>query len=298
VVAWKHLAAWRRMTRRPFGIYGVTVGEVSDELRDLLSAAAFVFCRDTVSLDVIRRAGVTCPIMEFAPDATFAIDLRDEPAAEAYLKSVGLEPRKFLCAIPRLRITPYFKIHNKKPTAEDLQKQAVSEQFKEVDHAKLRGAIVTWVRKTGLPVLACPEMTYEVELAKEVLVDPLPADVKPKVVWRDHYWRPDEAGSVYARARAVVSFEMHSPIIAAAMGTPAFYLRQPTDTSKGQMWRDIGLSPWIFEIDETRAEDISDRLLELNADYPAALARLAKAMEFVAQRQRESMAVVGRSLPR
>lgn len=60
--------------------------------------------------------------------------------------------------------------------------------------------------------------------------------------------------------------------------------------------RDIGLEPWIFEIDETRAEDISARLLELHADYPAAQARLAKAMRFVAQRQRESMAVVGQSL--
>lgn len=296
VVAWKDFIAWRRIWRKPYGIYGVTIGETPRELHELLSDAAFVFCRDTISLDVIRRAGVKCPTMEFAPDATFAIPLRNDTRAAAYLRAHGLEPRKFLCALPRLRYTPYYKIHHKQPTPRDLERARVSEQFREVDHAKLRETIVTWVRRTGLPVLACPEMTYQVELAKQVLVDPLPADIRTKVVWRDSYWLPDEAGSVYAQARAVVSFEMHSPIIAAAMGTPAFYLRQPTDTSKGQMWRDIGLARWIFEIDATRGADIAERLLELDRDYPAALARLAEAMQFVARRQRESMAVVGRGL--
>lgn len=295
VVAWKDLRAWRRVSPKPYGVYGVTVGEVDAELKDLLSDAAFVYCRDTISLDVIRKAGVQSPVMQFAPDATFAIHLRDDGRSQDYLRAKGLEERKFLCAIPRLRYTPYYKIHNKKPTPRDLERQRISEQFQEADHAKLREAIVTWVRHTGLPVLACPEMTYQVALAKEMLVDPLPADVKAKVVWRDRYWLTDEAASIYARARVVASFEMHSPIIAAAMGTPAFYLREPTDTSKGQMWRDIGLNPWIFEIDDTRGADISARLLELQRDYPAAQARLAKAMQFVGQRQRESMAVVGKT---
>jgi polysaccharide pyruvyl transferase WcaK-like protein len=119
--------------------------------------------------------------------------------------------------------------------------------------------------------------------------------VKRRVVWRDTYWRPDEAGSVYARALAVVSFEMHSPIIAAAMGTPAFHLRQPTDTSKGQMWRDIGLQDWIFEIDQAAGGAIADRLLGLHSDYPAAQARLKTAMNLVARRQEATMAVVDKA---
>ena len=151
------------------------------------------------------------------------------------------------------------------------------------------------MRKTGLKVLACPEMTYQVPLAKELLIDPLPEDVKTKVVWRDTYWLPDEAASVYAQARALVSFEMHSPIIAAANGTPAMYLRQPTDTSKGQMWRDIGLSDWIFEIGEAKGSEIAATLLRLHSDYDASLAHLAKAMKFVQTRQKETMAVVGKS---
>jgi len=55
--------------------------------------------------------------------------------------------------------------------------------------------------------MACAEMTYQVEMSKQVLVDPLPAAVKRNVIWRDTYWLPDEAASVYAKAQAVISAE-------------------------------------------------------------------------------------------
>ena len=61
--------------------------------------------------------------------------------------------------------------------------------------------IISYVKNTGNKVLACAEMTYQVEMAKEVLVDPLPAEVKKNVVWRDTFWLPDEAASIYSKAR-------------------------------------------------------------------------------------------------
>ena len=97
----------------------------------------------------------------------------------------------------------------------------------EKDHAKLREMIVSYVRKTGNKVMACAEMTYQVELAKQQLVDPLPDDVKKNVVWRDTFWLPDEAASIYSKAQAVVSMECHSPLIALHNGTPAI-LRSTT----------------------------------------------------------------------
>ncbi|MFW6104173.1 MAG: hypothetical protein ACOC59_03795 [Bacteroidota bacterium] len=51
-------------------------------------------------------------------------------------------------------------------------------------------------------------------------------------------------------AFAVLSFECHSPIMSCFNGTPAFYLRQPEDTIKGQMRYDIGLEDWVFEIEK------------------------------------------------
>jgi hypothetical protein len=61
----------------------------------------------------------------------------------------------------------------------------------------------------------------------------MPADVKPFVMKRG-YWMPDEAASVYAKAHTILSFECHSPIIAAANGTPMFYLRSPKTPSKAR----------------------------------------------------------------
>src|SRR5690606_20702342 len=104
---------------------------------------------------------------------------------------------------------------------------------------------------------------------RPLLYDPLPDDVKPKVAVLDRYWLTAEAATVYARAEAVISFEMHSPILALAAGTPAIHLRQPTDTRKGQMWRDVGLEKWIFEIDDSTGAQIAERLLELGRDRRA-----------------------------
>ncbi|MEW6359838.1 MAG: hypothetical protein AB1696_26105 [Planctomycetota bacterium] len=78
------------------------------------------------------------------------------------------------------------------------------------------------------------------------------------------------------------------------MATP--YLRQPTDTIKGHMYHDIGLSDWIFEIDEVQGRDIADRLMAVHADYPKALAYLEAAMKTVRRRQTESMAVVRKAV--
>jgi polysaccharide pyruvyl transferase WcaK-like protein len=136
------------------------------------------------------------------------------------------------------------------------------------------------VRATKNKVLVCPEMTYQVDIMDELLIDPLPADVKPFVLKRG-YWLPDEAASVYAKAHSVLSFECHSPIIAAANGTPFFYLRQPEDTIKGQMYYDLGFNDWVFEIEQTEGKQIAERLQQIWQNYPAARAYLAKNMKKV-----------------
>ncbi len=122
-----------------------------------------------------------------------------------------------------------------------------------------------------------------------MLKDPLPEEIKKNVVWRATYWNPDEAESVYVRSRALVSFEMHSPIIAFSAGIPAIHLRQPTDTRKGQMWRDVGLNDWLFEIEQSTGQQIGDALMDIHLDYKKALRKLAAAKEYVQSRQKDSM---------
>jgi polysaccharide pyruvyl transferase WcaK-like protein len=268
---------------KPYGFAGITLSddEIKNE-RELLAGAKFVFCRDTDSLAALRASGIEGPTLDFGPDATFALDLRDETAADKVLAEHRLEAGQFLCAVPRLRYTPYWEIHPERKF--DAQKDAVNRQFTETDHAKLRAAIVAWVRELALPVLLCPEMTYAVKRLRPLLFDKLPADVQPHVRSLDRYWLTAEAASVYARAAAVVSMEQHSPIMAVAAGTPAILVRQPTDTRKGQMWRDIGLKQWIFEIDDSTGEQIGSRAVEIGRDLTVARSIVEKARKFTGQK--------------
>jgi hypothetical protein len=231
-------------------------------------------------------------VLEFGPDAQLGMHLRDDAKGLPWLRERGLEAGKFICVIPRLRYTPYYKIRNTPRTKEDEHKDAINDRTTERDHAKLREMMVSYVRSTGGKVMVCAEMTYQVEMGREVLVNPLPEDVKRNVVWRDTYWLPDEAAAIYAQALAVVSVECHSPLIALHQGTPTFYVRQPTDTCKGQMYRDLGAGDWFFEVDETDGAQLWSRLSAIHRD-PAAARTQARAIRANAEaRQARMVAVV------
>ncbi len=298
LVGWKEVDRWRE-TGKPYGFGGVTLNDAElKDRRELLSNAKFVFCRDSLSLEALKASGITGPVMEWGPDATFLLDLRDDKKAAGVLSEHKLTPRQFLCAVPRLRYTPYWEIHKERKYSEEekAMKTEVNEKHREADHAKMRDAIIAWVRETKQRVLLCPEMTYQVELLGPLLFDPLPDDVKPHVANLGRYWLTGEAASVYSQAAAVISCEMHSPIIAVAAGTPAIHLRQPTDTRKGQMWRDVGLEHWLFEIDESEGSAIADRLLELHRHPNETAMTLAKARSFVRQRGEAMMTAAGAML--
>ena len=98
-----------------------------------------------MSLKFAKDHGVACPVMDFGPDGAFAVDLRNDAAAATFLKESGLEEGKFMCCIPRLRYTPYWKIRATPMTAEDERKHKVNEAKKEQDHAPLRAAITAVV---------------------------------------------------------------------------------------------------------------------------------------------------------
>ena len=229
--------------------------------------------------------------MDFGPDATFAIDLRDDVAAAALLKEHKLEPGKFLCAIPRLRWTPYWEIHPEttKPNPARIQ---VNEEFAEKDHAKLREGITAWVRETKMRVLLTPEMTYQVPLLRTLIYDQLPDDVKPHVSYLRRYWLTAEACSLYAQAGAIVSLEQHSPIMGIAAGVPSVLVRQPTDTRKGQMWYDLRMNDWVFEIDDTAGAQVAKRLVQIGRDLPAARAAAAKARAYAHERMAAMIAAI------
>ena len=295
------LQLWRKTTGKPYGVIGASVGvvigqrdaplnpEFSPEFRDLLDNAAFLYTRETTSLGVVKRAKIKSARMDFVPDATFALDLFNPAAAKEVLREHGLEADKFICVIPRSRITPYWEMGKTTMAPEEVaRRHAINEKYKEADCAKMREVIVTWVRQTGNKVLLCPEMTYQM-LLFPLLFDPLPGDVKPHVKALTHFWITDEAASVYQAARAVVSMDCHSPIIANAVGRPGFYLRQPEDTWKGQMYPDLGLGDWKFEIEEATGTQIAERLMHVHTHYSEARETVRRASKRADDRYRVAM---------
>lgn len=309
LVAEKDVVKWSQETGKPYGVYGITLpiqgstatkpapDSVIAKTIGVLSGGRFAFFRDSVSLEVAKKRGCTCPIMEFGPDGAFATDLRDEAKATAFLKEHGLEDGKFLCCIPRLRYTPYWTIPEKK-AAFDEKKHARNEAMKEHDLGPLRQAVIEVVRQTEMKVLLCPEDQTQMAVAKEMLLDKLPDDVKAKVVWRPTYWLTGEALSTYVRSAGLFGAEMHSPIMCIGNGIPAIVCRWAEQTSKGFMWRDIGLDEWLFDLDkEEELQRVVPTVLAMAKDPAAARAKAAKAREFVEKRQRETMAVVGKSIP-
>jgi polysaccharide pyruvyl transferase WcaK-like protein len=302
-----NVKAWKE-TGKPYGYYGISMAAEGDyamglmghkgltaEVKELLDHAAFVFARDSASLKVARDAGVKSPVLEFGPDGAFGVDLRNDEAALSFLDQHNLTEGKFLCCIPNLRSAPYWKVKQGRPF--DPAKHKRNEEMKEHDHKPLREAIIAVVRETDMKVLVCPEDSTQMEVGKEMLVDPLPEDVKSKVVWRENFWLTDEAVSTYVRSAGLFGNDMHSPIMCIGNGVPAIYCRLLEKTTKGIMWKDIGLSEWFFDLDapEDHAR-ITPAVLAIAKDPAAAREKAAKAKAFVENRQKETIDILKRSL--
>jgi len=295
LVAEKDVVRWRQLGPKPYGVLGITQGKPTPATIEVLNGAQFVFFRDGVSHAVAISAGVKCPVMGLGPDGAFATDLRDDAKANAFLQANQLEFGSFLCCIPRYRSTPYWLI--KPGISFDPVKQKRNDELKEHDHAQLRAAIIEVVRQTKLKVLICPEDRTQMALGKEVLFDRLPDDVKPRVVWRPDYWLTDEALSVYVRSAGLFGNEMHSPIMCIGNGVPAIVCRWAEQTSKGTMWKDIGLGDWLFDLDdEAQLPGIVPAVLAMAKDRAASLAKVGQAQRIVQARQAAAMAALRKAL--
>ena len=309
LVAERDVVRWREETGKPYGVFGITFGvtpptgvdraaeDVVARTIGVLSGARFVYFRDSVSLAVAKERGCASPVMGFGPDGAFAADVRDEARAEAFLKAHGLEEGKFVCCIARLRYTPYWTIPAKR-VGRDERKHARNEAMKEHDCRPLREAIMAVVKQTDLKVLLCPEDETQMAVNKEMIYDRLPEEVRGRCVWREDYWLTGEAVSTYRRSAGLFGHEMHSPILCIGNGVPAVVCRWAEQTSKGMMWRDIGLGDWLFDFDrEEEVERLSGAVLEMVREPGAAREQAAKARELVRERHREMAGVLRMQLP-
>ena len=287
LVADNDVEKWKNETGKPYGIYGITYNDMnmSQKTNSILTSAEFVFFRDSYSLNYAKSIGVNSKIMEFGPDGAFAVDTYNEKAARSFINENQLEVGKFMCVIPKYRNTPYWLIPSKN-RAFDAAKDAVNQSFKEHDHKALRDAIIAVVTKTDLKILIVPEDETQVAIGKEMLYDPLPDAIKNRVVWRNKYWLTDEAVSTYKLSAGIFGNEQHSPIMSIGNGIPAIVCRFKEQTSKGIMWRDIGLGDWLFDLDkEDEIAGIVPAVLAIAQNPQKAKKKALNAKKLVEKRQ-------------
>ena len=282
----KELNEFLKYSNKPYGVFGITYRDNPEE-NELLSGAQFVYFRDSISLKSAQNKGICAKVMKFGPDAAFATDLKNEEKAEIFLKDKQLKEKEFICCIPRLRFTPYWEIRN---TPYDSSKDYYNQLKKEQDHIYLRKTIEKVIRKTGIKVLICPEDMTQIKLGKEELYDKLPENIKKNVVLRDTFWLTDEAVSIYKKSLGLFGNEMHSPIMCIGNDIPAVVCRWKEQTSKGYMWKDIGLSEWLYDTDEgIDINDLSENILKFVTNQNESQEKAKKANNLVKKYYSEIM---------
>ncbi|MDQ8195335.1 polysaccharide pyruvyl transferase family protein [Coraliomargarita sp. SDUM461004] len=265
---------------KPFGIYGQSFDgfaeEGRDELVDWLSQSAFIFCRDRLSLNYLKECGVHAPVMDFGPDGCFGIDVMNRSQGQAYLSENHLEAGTFLSVTLRSN-SP--NLHA--GAASVLNPKVISESDRlenERWSAALRQVIIDWVETTGKPVLLAPEVDKEIGNAHTMLLERLPDAIREHVVWRDSFWTVEEAAAVYSQAAALVSMEPHSCIIALANKVPAIHYYSRKHGVKATMFADIGLKPWLHDIDAVEPNVVSACLQQIIHDPALACAQVEGAL--------------------
>jgi polysaccharide pyruvyl transferase WcaK-like protein len=277
-----------RKVGKPYGLFGQSYfpafieGEKGAKNRDLLNNAAFIYTRESKTLDILKNGGVKNPELRFGPDGCFGIDVRDDERGLATMKKLGLEDRKFItlqlrtntAKLPGVDDTRTPKLNPLHPTPEQVADD-------ERRAAKYRELVNLWVKKTGHKVLIAPEVKKEMDHNKRLIHDKLSADIQKHVVNLEYFWNADEAASIFARAHTIVCHEPHSPIIALAYGTPIIHTYSEFHSPKCWMFKDIGLPEWLLEMDETPVEKMAETLFAIDAHYADAQAKVKKAMAYV-----------------
>lgn len=286
---------------KPWGLQGqsyfpdMVTGPGAEERIALLNKAAFIYCRDSKSLKTLRDAGVKPPVLEFAPDGCFGIDVRDEAKALARMAKHGLEAKKFITLQLRTHSPSSPGVDDKRPQKLNPLHPTPENIADDTRRAKVyQELIAMWVKHTDGKVVIAPEVYKEMEYNKKFVYDPLPDNLKRHVVNFDDFWNVDEACSFYARAHTVICHEPHTPIMALAVGTPMIHTFSEFHSPKCWMFKDIGLEEWAPEFDKTSAEKMFEILLGIHKNYPAAEARVKKAMAYVEMRAASQMSVLKR----
>jgi hypothetical protein len=295
---------WCNRNGKKWGLYGQSYFpdfvQGKPENIAMLNGAQFIYCRDSITIQTLRSAGVQPPVLEFLPDTCFGVDARDEPKAISFMQQHGLRDRHFLTIMLRTN-TPK---HPERVTNLPLDRNGLTgtptaaHEAEDQKRAEVyRSVMMKWIDATGLPILIAPEVEKEIPHNRRLLYHPLPEKYKPFVVNMDSFWNVDEAISVFSRARIVFCHEPHSCILAMGVGTPVVHsYSKDHGWPKAHMFSDIGLPEWLMDFDESTAQSMTDTLLGIHQDHGDALVKTRRAMNLVEARWAASVPVLRKAM--
>jgi hypothetical protein len=266
-------AMYAKQVGLPYGMYGQSYDRFAWPspvlFKRVLDEAAFVYGRDTDSLEYLQSLGINPEHMKFGPDIAFQFRLRNDAAANAFLQKHKLERGKFL-------VTMIHYATMDRPGVKDFGASHLE---------KHRAVVKRWMEETGLPVVVVAEDEREVELGKQWLIDPMPENLRKKMILKDGpFWLPDEALSLYLAAHSLFSAEPHSLIMGIGNKVPGVHVYDPAFGRKARMFSNIGLREWAFDLRETQPSTIGDYLMAIHQDRTLAVRRTERAMVEVDKR--------------
>lgn len=258
-----------------------------DLLYDKLFAdAAFVYCRDTDSLNYLLQKKFTFKKIDFRPDTTVYFDGGDEKWKEAFFRENALEEGKFMTVALRIS-APKPKYHD--PTGGSVTPERCRHQMEQMKYL-----IEEYIKKTGHKVLIAHETRDTLEDARTHLYNILSDEAKSATVYLDRFWTPEQALSVYRGSSLLVSVEMHSIIMAIGNQVPFIHVPYVECGRKRQMVRDMELSEFLIDLDDMDSgKQMLATALKILENRSALQQRLLEVRNRLAGLSAQSMSEVG-----
>lgn len=267
----------------PYGVFSHTFDAFKGEpgysyFKELLEDAAFVFCRDTDSLRYLLSINIKPKNFIFVPDSTFSSIWKKSQWADDFMKENCLSSGEFMAVI----------IHT--PAQSLSRRPKVSPERAESHMEKIREVVKHWVHSTSMKAVLCPEVTRDIEATKMHIYDKLDFPTQQNTVWINSFWTHDQAKALYARARLVVSMELHSLLLSLPEGTPIIHLPFAEVGRKSYFITDMGLSDYLLDIDRTPVGTILERVDYIHKNHNK-VTRMLKHTTIPYGRERERAAV-------
>lgn len=258
-----------------------------DLLYDKLFAdAAFVYCRDTDSLNYLLQKKFTFKKIDFRPDTTVYFDGGDEKWKKAFFKENALEEGKFMTVALRIS-APKPKYHD--PTGGSVTPERCRHQMEQMKYL-----IEEYIKKTGHKILIAHETRDTLEDARTHLYNILSDEAKSATVYLDRFWTPEQALSVYRGSSLLVSVEMHSIIMAIGNQVPFIHVPYVECGRKRQMVRDMELSEFLIDLDDMDSgKQMLATALKILENRSALQQRLLEVRNRLAGLSAQSMSEVG-----